>query len=219
MTIIEKIKAEIERRITDNTFGAKLELIDILAWLDTLESEKPMNPEGLEEEIVKVCDDFVFPLYGLDDEFGRELINKIAHHFAQWGYLRAAEKYNEMEYNRQREEESVPNDLEEEKEAYCEEHNDDCFDATGDKCPHIRNAFIAGAKWMKEQDEKEQADLFTIVALDAAQRAREQMMKDGIEGEICHLGVDFLDYNISELDEYIKRFKVGDKVRIIIVKE
>ena len=126
MTIIEKIKAEIERRITDNTFGAKLELIDILAWLDTLESEKPINPEaamkeldekialvkqrgtwdgvdvdkymdevrgrepekpmqGLEEEIVKVCDDFAFPLYGLDDEFGRELINKIARHFAQWG--------------------------------------------------------------------------------------------------------------------------------------
>ena len=37
--LLAKIKAEIERRITDNTFGAKLELIDILAWLDTLESE------------------------------------------------------------------------------------------------------------------------------------------------------------------------------------
>ena len=45
MTIIEQIKAEIERRITDNTFGAKLELIDILAWLDTLESEKPLGEE------------------------------------------------------------------------------------------------------------------------------------------------------------------------------
>lgn len=41
MTIIEQIKTEIERRITDNTFGAKLELIDLLAWLDTLESERP----------------------------------------------------------------------------------------------------------------------------------------------------------------------------------
>lgn len=37
MNTIDKIRAEIERRITDNTFGAKLELIDILAWLDTLE--------------------------------------------------------------------------------------------------------------------------------------------------------------------------------------
>lgn len=48
MTVIEQIKAEIERRITDNTFGAKLELIDILAWLSTLESEKPV-PNDLVE--------------------------------------------------------------------------------------------------------------------------------------------------------------------------
>ncbi|MBO7684800.1 MAG: hypothetical protein J6Y20_04535 [Lachnospiraceae bacterium] len=37
---IEQIRAEIERRISKNTFGAKLELIDILAWLDTLPSEE-----------------------------------------------------------------------------------------------------------------------------------------------------------------------------------
>ena len=60
-----------------------------LAWLDELRSrlleEKLEKPsEGFEEEIVKVCDDFVFPLYGLDDEFGRKLINRIARHFAQW---------------------------------------------------------------------------------------------------------------------------------------
>ena len=42
---MEIIKTEIERRITDNTFGAKLELIDILAWLDTLESEKWLGKE------------------------------------------------------------------------------------------------------------------------------------------------------------------------------
>ena len=37
----DKLRAEIERRITDNTFGAKLELIDILAWLDSLQQEQP----------------------------------------------------------------------------------------------------------------------------------------------------------------------------------
>lgn len=61
--------------------------------------------------------------------------------------------------------------------------------------------FIAGAKWQadhtplpedtvlfnkgveegKRLAEEEQADLFTIVALDAAQRAKEQMMKDGLD--------------------------------------
>ena len=45
-TIIEKIRAEIERRITDNTFGGKMELIDLLSFLDTLQekSEKPTIP-------------------------------------------------------------------------------------------------------------------------------------------------------------------------------
>jgi len=51
----DKLKAEIERRITDNTFGAKLELIDILAWLDTLESEKPV-PNDLDQAAVNwIC--------------------------------------------------------------------------------------------------------------------------------------------------------------------
>ena len=51
--MIQKIRAEIERRITDNTFGAKLELIDILAWLDTLE-EEPVEDlkEAVEGEVI-----------------------------------------------------------------------------------------------------------------------------------------------------------------------
>ena len=91
MTTIEKIKAEIERRITDNTFGAKLELIDILAWLSTLESEKPINHladsgkmmeqpvcEGLEEEISR----YLREECSNDDE---PSISDIARHFAKWG--------------------------------------------------------------------------------------------------------------------------------------
>ena len=57
-------------------------------------------------------------------------------------------------------------------------------------------AFKAGADWQKRK-----------------------MMEGAVEGEICHnTGVDYLDYNIAKLDEYIfSRFKVGDKVRIIIL--
>lgn len=69
-------------------------------------------------------------------------------------------------------EESVPNDLEKAAEEYVKK---------GKYLPEafvVRPAFIAGAKWQKVQDEKEQADLFTIVALDAAQRAKEQMMEN-----------------------------------------
>ena len=90
--LLAKIRQEIERRITDNTFGAKLELIDILAWLDTLESEKPMQ-EGLEEEIATYLKDWED-----DEEIGLHLstdngcvtielddIRDLARHFAQWG--------------------------------------------------------------------------------------------------------------------------------------
>ena len=91
-TIIEKIRAEIERRANgeqvynseDAEFGYKSCARELLSILSDLEKEEKPS-EGLEEEIVKVCEDFVFPLYGLDDEFGRELINKIARHFAKWG--------------------------------------------------------------------------------------------------------------------------------------
>jgi len=59
--LLAKIKAEIERRITDNTFGAKLELIDIIAWLDTLESEhladaRKTSPKDLESYAQRVED-------------------------------------------------------------------------------------------------------------------------------------------------------------------
>lgn len=74
-------------------------------------------------------------------------------------------------------------------------------------------AFIAGAKWQKEQDEKEQADLFTIVALDAAQRAKEQMMKEAVEGEVTET------CGIASVWIKTKQFKPGQKVRLIIVKE
>jgi len=81
--LIAKIKAEIERRITDNTFGAKLELIDILAWLDTLESEKP-NQDGLEREIER-C------LWKLSDDPSNEELCMFARNFAQWGAEHARE--------------------------------------------------------------------------------------------------------------------------------
>jgi len=157
--------------------------------IDTLESEKPL---GLEEEIVKVCDDFVFPLYGLDDEFGRELINKIARHFYELGCTRTAEKYDEIEYNRQRSEESVQNDLEEAaKKHFKQEWSENYWAFEGD----VINAFIAGAKWQKEQ-----------------------MMKETIEAEVVSriTGQGLLPAVTFLVDN---SYKEGDKVRIIIVKE
>lgn len=57
-TIIEKIKAEIERRkkaLHSTLFND--EYNDFLSFLSTLESEKPMDQDGLEEEIEQRWDE------------------------------------------------------------------------------------------------------------------------------------------------------------------
>ena len=81
------------------------------------------------------------------------------------------------------------------------------------------------AEWQKEQDEKEQADLFTIVALDAAQRTKEQMLKDAVEKTVGQEEIIMVSGHpvwgkliaLTEVD--LKRFEYGDRVKIIIVKE
>ena len=107
MTIIEKVKAEIERRRDsylkahgkygrDADYIAATEDLRLLEFLDTIELEKPMNPEGLEEEI-----DRFFGIYRKDGKTyaikdDEECVDwkmdcnpdfeiAFASHFAQWG--------------------------------------------------------------------------------------------------------------------------------------
>ena len=113
----------------------------------------------------------------------------------------------------------LPNDLEEAAEKSSAQYYKD---AGYSPFPNVETAahksgFITGAKWQKERDEKEQADLFTIVALDAAQRAKEQMLKEAVEGEVVKdinnkLAVTAKNVNLDV-------FKFGEKVKIIIVKK
>ena len=147
--------------------------------------------------------------YGYERSEDILLIAIVARHFYELGCRRTAEKADEIEYNRQRAEESVPTDLEEAANKFAVFYDQGTCDGIAQDC------FIAGAKWMKEQDEKEQADLFTIVALDAAQRAREQMMKEAISGNAYpNDGEIWVD-----LARYGYKFKEGEPCRIIIVKE
>lgn len=97
MTIIEQIKAEIERRINElseaetnfreegcDSISAFLisgisELQKILSFISTLESEKPMNQdEELNEEIKKEMAKLPFFIRGKD-------LIAFARHFAKWG--------------------------------------------------------------------------------------------------------------------------------------
>ena len=76
------------------------------------------------------------------------------------------------------------------------------------------------AEWQREQDEKEQADLFTIVALDAAQRTREQMLKVAVNGWLDEDNEPPYDLNVvCEEKVPFGKFKHGDKVKLIIIKE
>ena len=95
MTIIEQIKTEIERRQKENfnqqgsfAAGRVVEDADILSFISTLESEKPMNQDGLEEE---------YKDYVESDPVYSKLVNgiaglSIARHFTQWGAEHAKEE-------------------------------------------------------------------------------------------------------------------------------
>ena len=107
--LISKIREEIERRIHEishplkdgyeiQSIGKIEGLSELLDFLSTLESEKPV-PSDL---------DFEQELY---NRFGQvkdfTLGMRIGQYFYELGCRRTAEKYDEIEYNRQREEEMM----------------------------------------------------------------------------------------------------------------
>ena len=93
--LLAKIKAEIERRYKefdgktgDIATTSRLAYLDVISFLNTLESEKPMNQEGLKEE---------YKDYVESDPVYSKLVNRnaglsIARHFAKWGAEHAREQ-------------------------------------------------------------------------------------------------------------------------------
>ena len=87
MSTIEQIKAEIERLkgnmdgrdplAPNQKAGYLFAIADILSFLSTIESEKPMDLEELEKEAVNYCFD-----NGLN--LSPRVATDFAHHFAQW---------------------------------------------------------------------------------------------------------------------------------------
>ena len=95
MSIIEQIKAEIERQLNlsnekrglarrtkdyynEVAYGAEMDVCNrLLSFLSDLEkSEKPIIQEGLEEEIKR---------YGEKNMFNIPAFQQVARHFAKWG--------------------------------------------------------------------------------------------------------------------------------------
>ena len=226
MTILEKIKAEIDKLYGEykdkfHQCGDQyhLGLIDGLDMaervLDTLESEKPMQ-EDLNEEIKKFIDE-----YGYERGADKLLIAIVARHFAQWGAEHLADARK-----------TSPKDLEDASDEYAEKHgfrvpydgSDNFYDDVDVKAS--KEGFIAGAKWNREQMMKDGLDAVksgqsnkiekTIAGVFVdygMRRQKEQLIKEAVEGEfilnpyptICL--DDCKDYN----------FKEEQKVSVIIL--
>lgn len=91
------------------------------------------------------------------------------------------------------------------------------FEADHTPLPEDTVLFNKGVAEGRRLAEEEQADLFTIVALDAAQRAKEQMLKEAVEGEVVQ---DLKGVNrVKSFGKIPEGLHFGDKVRIIIVKD
>ena len=128
-------------------------------------------------------------------------------------------------------------DLEEAAEEYADKHgfrvpydgSNNYYDDVDVKAS--KEGFLAGAEWQKEQMVLDGIVTLTESDFDAEKEkasewgynlCKEQMMKDAVEGEITvgRLPDDWsLAYNPDELHRALLKFKSGDKVKIIIVKQ
>ena len=184
--IIEKIRAEVERRANgeqvynseDAEFGYKSCARELLSILSDLEKEEKPS-EGLEEEIREFVEQ---EWDGLHDNDGNPLytadyLEYIARHFAKWGAEHAREQMMD--------------------------------------------------EWLKDRD-----GCFWDGVEEGKKAMEEQMMKGAVEGEVCgrvydHINVRFADgvckflepKNISHIPADVSKYNIGQKVKIIIVKE
>lgn len=187
-----------------------------LAWLEELrtrlleeKSEKPMN---LEEEIKRTYHD---GSVADTSDINHVTYENIASHFYEIGCRRTAEKFDEIEYNRQMAEErqmekETPKDLEEAAKVYFENPNSSW---------QVKDVFIAGSEWRYQKDRAKFAKLKAKEWSDGYNegivRGKEQMLKEAEECELYWDGYFLtIDLNMTALG-----YSEGDKVRIIIVKE
>lgn len=205
MTIIEQIKTEIERRITDNTFGAKLELIDLLAWLDTLESERlePYNPVYdevyLNEKIKRATeswkgvdvDAMLAECRGYDEEKSKKPMNPSGSS-------------------------EIPKDLEEAADEYLQKVKAGFLRTL--EHPTAKDCFKDGAKWQYQKDRGKFAQIKAKTWSEGFDACKEQMMKGAMEYEV---GMHGEPIEIT-LDKYVQRAKgifPGAKIRVIVLQK
>ena len=153
----------------------------------------------------------------------------VARHFFNLGCTCTAEKYDEIEHNRQREEESVPKDLEEaatitldEAESVADEYTGFLEKGLIENQPrpiggkwfieYARKRFITGAEWQAEHAPLPED---TVLFNKGVEEGKRLMMEDAVEGEFLY--TPYPTIALDDCKDY--NFKDNQKVRIIIVKE
>ena len=132
-------------------------------------------------------------------------------------YGKGFAKYGEMRPNGSSE---IPNDLEEAAEKHSTDYDSTIrcvLESSNQKTIWKREhkeTFIAGAKWQKEQDDKELSEKIAA-AYQLGVKDKEQMMKEAVEVMVT---TNLANRPVIYLDQ-LEGLKYGDKVRIIIVKE
>ena len=123
----------------------------LLSFLFDFEKSLPTkvaDSKELENEVVSYCFD-----NGLN--LSPRVATDFAHHFYELGCTRTAEKYDELEYNRQRAEESVPKDIEEASSKFA---THTASNGVSVEFLEEKLSFQEGAKWDREQIMKNAKD-------------------------------------------------------------
>lgn len=240
--IIAKIKAEIERISSRAMNEEGQDLCEyLLSFLSSIEKSLPAKSrdnDGLSGEIKSFTEELecgaknlyclMFGKEGNFDKFSwkdtEAIIKDTAHYFYDLGCRRTAEKYDEIEYNRQRAEESVPKDLEEAADSHIRKVADTAGHPGWDwTTQDIAEAFIAGAKWQEEQMMKDGNVILAEEEFDAEKEksmergynlCKEQMMKEAVDTVVSldAGGFPFIEFGVGKFG-----LKVGDKIRVIIL--
>ena len=158
--------------------GEATALENLLSFLSTLESEKPMNLEErigsynivpyIDDKIAKLQDMWREEKVSFDWDDLKDMIEDVARHFAQWGAEHLANSNDEVvinghkvAYDKDKDAitmEEIQNDMEEAANNY--------LDGVYGKIPHSDlhiAIFIAGAKWDREQIMKEAVQFYEIL--------------------------------------------------------
>ena len=150
---------------------------------------------------------------------GSQLKNHNKERYVKWGYIDDLQNLSNVERTTKKSNASeVTSEVTSEVSEDLEEAADNCYFRNH---AHARESFIEGANWQKEKDDK----LFTIVYMDGLEKGKQQMVKDSISATIesdldplwAVYGKQKIVCKWGELEA--KKFKEGDKVKLIIIKE